>query len=265
MDNSRTNFISFGQTGYYNYISSDLLNRLSLAYPKSITTCYSENDLPQYLVDYAKSPENSGGFGNFRWKPYIIHKHLKTMRMGDILLYIDGRSHLKSIKKIGWLDIFVTSNYDFALSNEFKEYMFTSENVLEHFKVNGNPDITDTPQYLATYILMRKTSSVVKIINKWNYLATFNKELFEDNIDIDLNNEKFVYNKSDQAVLSVILKTVLNVNILDVPRESFFKSDTILLHYKTHHNQHPYLYFHLKRLLPDYIFNLIYKIYMYFR
>lgn len=261
---TKINFISFGQSGYYNYISNDLLKRLSKVYPGSVIKCYTEKDLPKWIINYALSHHSKRGFGQFRWKPFIIYRHLKSMNDNDVLLYIDGRSHLKKKQNITWLDEFLDSNQDFALSNEFYEYMFTSENVLNYFKVKKHSEIINSPQYLATFILLRKTPTSIEVIKKWNELARDNKELFEDNIGRSSYKE-FIYNKGDQPVLSLLLKTNPLVKISLIPRDTFGNSDTLVLHYKVHaYNKHPYLYFHLKRFLPNSIFNFIFHSYLLF-
>ena len=43
---------------------------------------------------YITNPANNLGFGNYLWKPFIIHKQLNAIPEGDTLLYLDAGCHL---------------------------------------------------------------------------------------------------------------------------------------------------------------------------
>ena len=182
--------ISFGQSGYYEDISKELLERIKKAYPLSITEVYNQSKLSPELIKYAGVYKR--GYGYWRWKPYIILSHLQKMNDDDVLLYIDGRSHFNS-NKIEWLDKFVLEQrYDMcAWQMHHIENHYTIQEVLNYFGLEQNSNESKSGQIAAGIVALRKRECVVKLIEDWNQILGEKPELFRDDFDSMQQNKNF--------------------------------------------------------------------------
>ena len=224
--------ISFGQSGYYESISKDLLSRIKKAYPLAICEVYNQNKLPAELINYADSYKR--GYGYWRWKPFIILNHLQKMNDDDVLFYIDGRSHFNS-NKIEWLDKFVfEQRYDMcAWQMHHIENHYTIQEVLNYFGLEQNSNESKSGQIAATIVTLRKRKCVVKLIEDWNRLLGEKPELFRDDFNSTQQNKNFIENRHDQSGISLLIKTS-RCEILFLGDNDFNNKNAINTHFKFH-------------------------------
>lgn len=232
-----THLISFGQSGYYEDLSKDLLNRISKKYPLIKTKVYTEKDLTSKMTNYAMN--HARGYGYWRWKPFIILSHLLTIAEDDVLVYVDGRSHFID-ERISWFDTFVKTQFKFGfweLSHSEKTYC--PYVLFENLNVNEN--IKSSKQLAATIVLLMKSSESIEIISKWHNFIENNLSLVRINNNHDSRNDpNFVENRHDQSVLSLIVK-IQEIDYFRISTETMLAKNTIITHFKPHKSKSKFI------------------------
>jgi hypothetical protein len=148
--------------------------------------------------------------GYFVWKSYIILKHLITMDEGDILCYNDSKYlWLKNIREfenniLTNTNIGVYSNKPNGPTHVEKQWSKLDAYVL--MNVRNTPNITDSNQAWAGFILLKKNSEIIVFISEW---LTYSQD---PRISTDIqsvfgpNDASFIENRHDQTALSLLCK-----------------------------------------------------------
>ena len=230
--------ISFGSNDEYINLAEKTVQSVKNLYSKSETKVFKPKDLPNVINNYAKS--YSKGYGYWVWKPYIIREALTTATTDDILLYVDGRSGFKKTgKPIRWLDNFILENhFDIALWQMIhKEMSWTNGDIISAFNLDLNSELVKTGQFAATFHAWRKNIRSIDFLNEWLNFLLNNREICRDEVSQNLNHKKFIGNRHDQSVLSLMVKTKifrndsLNFKILQTKK---ILNDNLLPHLKNH-------------------------------
>lgn len=239
-------FISFGQKGYYENLSYDLLKRIKKAYPTSNYKVYNETFLPldyvRYAVDYPR------GFGYWRWKPFIIMDTLKSAQSNDIIIYIDGRTHFKS-RRISWLDQFyndITSDFCVWQTN-FRENNYTTSQIFELFHIVIDSYIANSGQIATTFFAFRKNTKTIILMEQYMSLLRDKYELFDDSHNSNQKNG-FIESRHEQSAFSLLIK-MFNGNIYFIPDNFVNKRNSLYTHFKTHNERHANFRNHLRIIL----------------
>jgi hypothetical protein len=222
--------ISFGQSGYYNEIARDICKRIKSRYPKSEYRVYSELDLAPDYIEYASVYKR--GFGYWRWKPTIILYQMSLINDGDLILYIDGRTHFKA-SRIEWLDDFISHNqYDVGVWQiNHKESHYTTKRVFDHFGVYED-DILNGYQFAATFLLIRKNTKTTNLIIEWKKNLDDYKHLFRDDDNKSENLPGFVENRHDQSALSLLLK-IMDLNCFIITDDRVYSKQSVIPQFKS--------------------------------
>ena len=205
--------ISFGSNDEYINLAEKTVQSVNHLYSKSETKVFNPKDLPDEINQYAKS--YSKGYGYWVWKPYIIKEALSTVNENDILLYVDGRSGLrKTGKPIRWLDNFILENqFDIASWQMIhKEMSWTNGDIISAFNLDLNSDLLKTGQFAATFHAWRKNIRSLNFSNEWLNFLLENREICRDDDSKKLNHKKFIGNRHDQSVFSLMVKTKISKN-----------------------------------------------------
>lgn len=201
----KLHIISFGQKGYYKKIATSVVNNIKLKYTDSITKVYSESDLPIELLSFANEYPN--GFGYWKWKPIIVLIHQKEMDYGDVLLYIDGRTHFDS-DRIEWLDKFIIDiESDFlAWQITFKELDFTG--LAQFQELNAiQQDIIYSPQFAGGLFAFKKNNETIELFKLWSSLLNTNLLLFTNELPHkNVITNEVIETRNDQSAFSLLLK-----------------------------------------------------------
>jgi hypothetical protein len=231
--------ISFGQFGYYEELSIDLLERIKLAYPNDNFMVYNQFSLPNELIKYAS--RYSRGYGYWRWKPYIILQHLEHMIDDEILLYVDGRSHFES-NNIFWLDQFLLSEqFDLCVwKGSLIENRYTIKQVFELFGLKQDSPEVNSGQIGAGVIAIRKRQCTISLLEKWNSLLTENPELFRDDFNQMDQIEDFIENRHDQSAFSLLVKTS-KCETLFLTDKDFNRKNSIFTQFKFHNSKYSFM------------------------
>ena len=205
--------ISFGSNEEYINLAEKTVQSVKNLYSKSETKVFKPKDLPYEINDYAKI--YSRGYGYWIWKPYIIKEALCKINENDILLYLDGRSGLrKTGKPIRWLDSFILENkFDIASWQMIhKEMSWTNGDIISAFNLDLNSELVKTGQFAATFHAWRKNIRSLNFLNEWLKFLLDNREICRDEVSQNLNHKKFIGNRHDQSVFSLMIKTKIVKN-----------------------------------------------------
>lgn len=184
---------------------------------------YTENDLSKefrkkwgrYMYPYSK------GYGYWCWKPHLIKKTLDTMEDGDILLYTDvgcylnpnGKDRLaeyyniveKSLSGILGFRSF-EQNYNGMPEGLRFEYEWTKGDVFDYFGVRNNENVTQTTQYEAGIVFIRKSPVSTAFVNEWVKVIDDDFSLITDEPSRSPNLPGFKENRHDQSIYSILAK-----------------------------------------------------------
>ena len=232
--------ISFGSNEEYINLAEKTVQSVKNLYSKSETKVFKPKDLPYEINDYAKI--YSRGYGYWIWKPYIIKEALTKINKNDIVLYIDGRSGLrKTGKPIRWLDNFILENkFDIACWQMIhKEMSWTNGDIISAFNLDLNSELVKTGQFAGTFHAWRKNLRSLDFLNEWLNFLLDNREICRDEVSKNLNHKKFIGNRHDQSVFSLMIKTKIIKN--DLLAFKILQSKKIL-----NDNLHPHLKNHPK-------------------
>ena len=230
--------ISFGSNDEYIHLAEKTVQSIKNLYSKSETKVFQPKDLPDLIVNYAKS--YSKGYGYWVWKPYIIREALSTINENDVLLYVDGRSGLrKTGKPIRWLDNFILENqFDIASWQMIhKEMSWTNGDIISAFNLDLNSELIKTGQFAATFHAWRKNIRSLNFLNEWLSFLQENSEICRDENLKKFNHKKFIENRHDQSVFSLMIKTKISKNDSTAFKILQYKkvlNDNLLPHQKNH-------------------------------
>jgi hypothetical protein len=184
---------------------------------------YTEKDLPKeflekwgrYMYPYSK------GYGYWCWKPPLIKKTLDTMEDGDVLLYADVGCYLNPNGKkrlAEYYDIVEKSSSGILGFRSFEknyngmpeglrfEYEWTKGDIFDYFGVRNNKDITQTTQYEATVIFLKKSLLSINFVEEWVNVVNDNFSLITDEPSRSPNLPGFKENRHDQSIYSMLAK-----------------------------------------------------------
>ena len=230
--------ISFGSNDEYIHLAEKTVQSLKNLYSKSETKVFKPKDLPDVINNYANL--YSKGYGYWVWKPFIIKEALFTINESDVLLYVDGRSGLKKTgKPIKWLDNFILENqFDIASWQMIhKEMSWTNGDIISAFNLDLNSELIKTGQFASTFHAWRKNIRSINFLNEWLNFLLDNREICRDEDSKKLNHKKFIENRHDQSVFSLMVKTKISKNDSTAFKILQYKkilNDNLLPHQKNH-------------------------------
>ena len=230
--------ISFGSNDEYIHLAEKTVQSLKNLYSKSETKVFKPKDLPDVINNYANL--YSKGYGYWVWKPFIIKEALFTINESDVLLYVDGRSGLKKTgKPIKWLDNFILENqFDIASWQMIhKEMSWTNGDIISAFNLDLNSELIKTGQFASTFHAWRKNIRSINFLNEWLNFLLDNREICRDEDSKKLNHKKFIENRHDQSVFSLMVKTKISKNdstAFKILKYKKILNDNLLPHQKNH-------------------------------
>ncbi len=174
--------------------------------------CLDERALPESLLKQYPKLFVPGvrGFGYWCWKSYIILKQLEKMPEGSQLYYLDAGCHLnkKGLKRMyEYSEMLKTSPTGIiATQIDYKEKAYTKADVFTRLGVMDRPDITDSNQFQATIIFLRKCETSVKFLHEWISLWQSDIHLVDDSPSRTPNAAEFIDHRHDQSCFSVLGK-----------------------------------------------------------
>jgi hypothetical protein len=182
---------------------------------------------------YSKGEHNRGNtHGFWKWKPYIIQKHLEKIKDGEILIYHDCNvsrysyymlniSQLREnvhflMGKTGFDVIIPIEHPDILCKHHVKQKVFQTIG-------QNNDDYRNFPLLNANRIFIRKTETSCSFIKDWlRYCETGDLILPETDSEPDLR-----WHTHDQAIVSVLYKKYINDRLFEKNAPGFYIKDKI--------------------------------------
>lgn len=148
------------------------------------------------------------GAGYWIWKPYIVEHVLNNyMKEDDFLLYTDcGCVIQKPIDE--WIQLLNDAKKSMLrFSLEHDEYKYTTSAIFEYF--GADQAVRASKQLVGGVLLLKKTQTSLQYVQHWLRVAKERPDLFTDlhNEEAKLKEPKFIDNRHDQSISSVLLKS----------------------------------------------------------
>ncbi len=194
---------------------------------------FSDKDIDEEFFNSNKEIlEQKRGNGYWLWKPYFIRKALNVVNYGDYLIYSDsGCAYINNVKYL--IECMEKNKVDimpFSLG-KFIEEQYTKMDIFYELECNIKK-MQETPQYMATIVLIKKTENTIKFIDNWIKYGTSKKQLITDKASINNNSASFIDNRHDQSIFSVLCKKNEFISFKDPSqfgkyRLSYFSKDEL--------------------------------------
>ena len=163
---------------------------------------YNENNLN---VKFNPHHLRRKGFANYFWKSIIINKALERIEEEEYLFYSDsGSIFLKNINPLV-NDLKKSGKHIMAFKLPLLEKQWTKKYTINKISKNHFED-SESNQFLAGFILIRKSKVSVKFFKKFQEYCANNKLLFDDNFNNNENND-FIEHRHDQSIFSLMCKS----------------------------------------------------------
>lgn len=145
---------------------------------------------------------NSRGSGLWIWKPYIIKNALERIGYGDYLFYCDSGAYVVNDVKLLVRSLEASQQDVMVFELPLLSRQWTKK---EAFDLMNFSDYS-LNQILASYILIKKTSFSLEIIDEW--LENCQNEKLMSNVSSSTYTEfdDFVAHREDQSVWSIVCR-----------------------------------------------------------
>lgn len=170
---------------------------------------YKKDDIDKEF--YRKSEKilaQKRGGGYWLWKPYIVKKTLEQLNEGEFLIYSDsGACYINNIELL--VNCMVTEKTDimiFSLDNNLKERNWSKRDAFMLMDCDYE-EYYNTPQRLAGFLIIQKTSFTDEFISEWLKYAQDPRIITDqENCMGKENYSGFKENRHDQTILSLLSK-----------------------------------------------------------
>ena len=212
LPNTKINFMSFGNSIYYNSLNRIKDEALSFGIFNNIYI-YNDKDLETYEDFWHKHKDfilnNSRGYGYWIWKSYLTLKTLELMNDNDILIYADTGCTLNKYginRLYEYIEIVKNSKYGIlSFQLPFLEKIYTKMDIFEYMSLN-NDEYLNSKQLVGGIFILRKCKNTINLINETYNIISNNYNLIDDSKSKLNNYIDFIENRHDQSVFSLIRK-----------------------------------------------------------
>lgn len=199
--------INYSNSVYKN--AQALNSRMALLHGAERVIEYSPEDIDSVFYDANKkilSYERGNGY--WLWKPYFIKKTLEKINDNDYLIYSDsGAYYINNVNLL--IECMERENTDimvFSLSENTLERMWSKRDAFILLNCDS-AEYANTPQRLATFVLLKKTERTYDFITEWLTSAQDIRIITDEpNCMGKENYPDFRENRHDQTILSLLSK-----------------------------------------------------------
>ena len=204
-------FITFATDDFISFAQQNMKTALETG-NFDTAKIYTMNDIdPFYKNHNSHLFKQQKGSGYWCWKPYIILKHLTQMDEGDILCYNDSKYlWLKNVRDFE--NNILTNNNNIGIysnkpnDRKYIEKEWTKFDAYVLMNVRNTPNITNTPQAWAGFILLRKNIETIVFISEWTTFVQDPRIITDIPSKFGQNDKSFHENRHDQTILSLLCK-----------------------------------------------------------
>ena len=114
---------------------------------------------------------------------------------------------------------------------------WTNGDIISAFNLDLNSELIKTGQFAATFHAWRKNIRSLNFLNEWLSFLQENSEICRDENLKKFNHKKFIENRHDQSVFSLMIKTKISKNDSTAFKILQYKkvlNDNLLPHQKNH-------------------------------
>lgn len=170
---------------------------------------FTEKDFEKEYIEKYKDYYRER-FGYWIWKPYWIYKQLQTLNDGDVLVYLDAGCEVNRNGKKRFLEYLKMLDDSplgiLAFRTGALEKNFSKGDLLDFFSVRNSETIIDTPQIMATLMMIRKDERTLAFTQKWSSVAHEHFNLVDCSPSVSPDIDGFIQNRSDQSIFSIMCK-----------------------------------------------------------
>ena len=144
------------------------------------------------------------GYGYWIWKPQVCLQTFAQMAEGDILVYADAGCTINPKARARfdqWIEMTVTHG-SLSFQTPHLERQYTKGDLLELLTATAHGD---TPQLMATVLLLRKCKATQTFLAEWLSLCE-DYDLISDSPSRVKNSDDFVQHRRDQSIASLLRK-----------------------------------------------------------
>jgi hypothetical protein len=162
---------------------------------------------------------NRGG-GFWLWKSFFLKKTFENMQENDFCVYADAGCSINpyGLNRFEFYKNSISTHNSGVLSfrmDGLDEERYTTEEIFKHFFIEKSDIIRISGQIMATILIFQKNSISQKLIDDYYNSAISKPNLFSDDFNLTNNCERFVDNRHDQSILSVLRKIYNTFEIQD--------------------------------------------------
>lgn len=200
-----------GSKRYYDAICRLKKQAESFPFDKIIT--YNDLDLIQKFPDFWSQHKDfilnsPRGFGYWLWKPFIMLETMKTLKEGDILVYIDCgcelnikgldrfKEYLNTVKK--------NNSLLFHLEEKHTEWQWNKMDLISHLGMQDHKSLF-LPQTVGGIQLHKCCKENIKFLEEY-YNTCCKYNLIDDSPSKIPNTSQFIEHRHDQSVASLLAK-----------------------------------------------------------
>lgn len=181
------------QSGFFDEIH--LLNEKS----------FEREYLKRYRQWYADNPR---GYGYWIWKPYFIRKELRTLKDGDVLVYLDAGCVINASAKERFCQYIMQLSesqpiicFDhISCLNE----QYTKTDLIKYFSFNDEPLFLQSRQFMSGILVLRKCGKTLRFVDEWYDICHNYQNLVDDSPSLLPESEKFIEHRHDQSVFTCL-------------------------------------------------------------
>ena len=190
--------ITFGYPDIY-YDTGKVLAHISKSFFDT-TTVYTKSDIDNKFLQDNPILHEKRGAGYWVWKPYFIRKKLLEIEDNDVVFYADCRCSFIADPRPTIEKYFTDSITVFHVPGDFRNYENTKQ---ECFSIMQCYDLKykNGRQYNAAFQIYKKNNRSLEFINENINYCTI-PDCVNDNLDLNLQDSKFVAHRWDQSIFS---------------------------------------------------------------
>ena len=230
--NQKLHFLVYGDSSKY-YISKKHIANMAKKsnFFDSINVLSKKSLDKRFLTKYHNILSRPRGGGYWLWKPYIILNKLNQIKKDDIIVYVDSGSsfnYLAKDKFYEYINMIRSSEAGTLMFENLKEnteIKYTTKELFQYFKIDLNSNIARTTQLMGGHLIFKKNNHSEHVLNEFFKVIDFDDELISNYYDNSIQHDKFISNRNDQSILSLLSKTTGGINL---ENETFFEKGSDL-------------------------------------
>ena len=168
---------------------------------------YTPNHIKEsFKKEYKYIWNSRRGGGYWIWKPLIVKRVLDTLPKDDILIFCDAGCMINRKGKKRFYEytdqLMDSTSGSIAFELNFQEYKYTKQEIFDYF--GASEQIRNAEHTISGIMMFRKGEHAKMLVDKWYQALLDFPMLFTDYYDPEIQDPRFVENRHDQSLISII-------------------------------------------------------------